>query len=61
MSEFKFQPYYRTILKPGYIIKEDNKPKDDFIPLYKLRVIYPERFKPVYIKDVKFTPTYKSF
>jgi len=44
----------------GYIIKEDNKPKDDFIPLYKLRAIYPERFNPVYIKDVKFKIEYSE-
>lgn len=59
MSEFKFEPFYYP--KMGYIIKEDNKPKDDFIPLYKLRALYPERFNLVYIKDVKFKPTYKSF
>jgi hypothetical protein len=59
MSEFKFEPYY--LPKMGYIIKEDNKPKDDFIPLYNLEILNPDRFDHKYIKDVKFKPIYKSF
>lgn len=59
MSEFKFEPFCYP--KMGYIIKEDNKPKDDFIPSYKLNAIYPEKFEPIYIKGVKFKPIYKSF